>query len=157
MKPVFVILRALIGTVFMVSGYSKLTAPFQNFLSVIHNYDVIYGAPATLLAQILPWIEFVTGVFLLLGLWSRATLVSAWFMNLMFVLVLAQGLLRGLPLANCGCFGDSFHLKPAHMLVLDILLMAAIFFLNSRRSEAFTWSMDDYFQEGKTHDAKKSR
>jgi uncharacterized membrane protein YphA (DoxX/SURF4 family) len=138
------------------SGYSKLTMPFQNFLVVIHSYDMIYGQPATLLAQILPWFEFIAGVFLLLGLWSRAALILTWFMNLMFILALGQGVLRRLPLGDCGCFGDSIHMKPEHMLIVDIVLTIAILYLNKHRRVAFKFSLDNYF-EGDSRDVKKGR
>jgi hypothetical protein len=33
-------------------------------------------------------------------------------------------LLRGIPIPNCGCFGDAMHFTPAHAFAFDALLTA---------------------------------
>jgi len=38
-----------------------------------------------------------------------------------FVVVVGQALLRGLPLESCGCFGEWIHLKPQAVIVMDSL------------------------------------
>jgi uncharacterized membrane protein YphA (DoxX/SURF4 family) len=121
--------RILLGAVFTVSGWEKLTAPYQNFLAVIEGFRVLSGAPALVLARTLPWVEFVLGIFLLVGLWSRFSLGALWTMNTVFIGVLASAILRKLPIKECGCFGEALSLPLPAMLAVDGVLWGAFFFL----------------------------
>lgn len=152
------VVRILLGVAFIVSGYSKLLAPFQNFLAVIHGYELVYGWPATVMAKFMPWLELIFGVFLILGLWSRVSVIILWLMNAAFIFALLQALIRRLPIGDCGCFGDSFHLKPLHMLLLDAVFFVLFLMLYLRRREAFSRSFDSYFESARSpRGSKKGR
>ena len=128
-------LRLLLGAVFVVSGFQKLIAPYQNFASVIEKFEFVQGPVVALLAQSLPWAEFVLGVFLILGLWERWALVGLWVMNTSFIGILTSAIARKLPIQNCGCFGEAVPLSLPQMLSLDIVLwvLFLFYFLTSRR------------------------
>jgi uncharacterized membrane protein YphA (DoxX/SURF4 family) len=115
-------LRVLLGAVFLVSGFQKLTAPYQNFAAVIEKFEVLRGPSVVLAAQTLPWAEFILGVFLILGLWERLSLVALWVMNTVFIAILAAALARKLPIQNCGCFGEAISLSLPQILWIDISL-----------------------------------
>ena len=128
-------LRVLLGAVFMVSGFQKLTAPYQNFAAVIEKFEILRGPAVPWLAQTLPWAEFVLGVFLIVGLWERLSLLGLWAMNTVFLAVLASAILRKLPVQSCGCFGEAASLSLPQMLGIDALLwvLFLVYFLTGLR------------------------
>ena len=146
LNKIFPVLRILVGALFVVSGFSKLMQPAQNFLAVIKTYEIIDGLAAQLLAQWMPWFEFILGILLILGVWTRVTLVGLWLMNSLFIVALGLGLFRQSPIGQCGCFGEKFTVAPKFMLMIDILLWGV--FLVSFKFLKYTksWSLDKKIQ-----------
>jgi len=143
----YTILRIAIGSIFIVSGLGKLLAPYQNFLYVIQAYQLLPSWGEVLTAQVFPWLEFIVGTFVLLGLWIPWGLRGALFLFGTFVVVVGQALIRNLPLENCGCFGEWIHLKPQVVIVMDsgcLLLTCALLF---SCSSAKKFSLDAYFDK----------
>ncbi|MBI3251949.1 MAG: DoxX family protein [Candidatus Omnitrophica bacterium] len=129
-KPVYFIARTLVASLFITSGFFKLMEPAQNFLAVVQSYEILEGRSAVIFAQSLPWIEFIFGVFLLLGLWRRAAILALWACNSFFIVALFSAFFRHLPIHDCGCFGQSlFSFSPAQMLVNDIFLWLVFLWL----------------------------
>lgn len=128
-------LRVLLGAVFLVSGFQKLTTPYQNFAAVIEKFDLLPASAVPVLAQTLPWAEFILGVFLVLGLWERLSLAGLWAMNTVFIAAIVSALARKLPIESCGCFGEAVPLTLPKILALDVSLWAffLLFFLTHRR------------------------
>ena len=121
-KNLLLSLRVLLGAVFLISGFQKLTAPYQNFAAVIGKFELLPDPAAVIMAQTLPWAEFVLGVFLVLGLWERLSLLGLWAMNTVFIAALVSALARKLPIESCGCFGEAIALSLPKILTLDIFL-----------------------------------
>ena len=143
----FVFLRLAVGSVFAVSGFIKLMQPYQNFLAIIRSYEILSGSPAVALAKTMPWAELVVGVFLMLGLWSRLSILVLWVFNTVFIGVVGSALVRRLPIQECGCFGDSFSLQPQQILWLDIALWLVFMFMAAYFDSARSFSLDRYFDE----------
>jgi uncharacterized membrane protein YphA (DoxX/SURF4 family) len=141
------LLRILIGGIFVFSGLGKLLSPYQNFLYVVQAYQLLPSSGEYWVAQIFPWIEFLVGTFLLLGLWIPWALRGALLLFGTFVVVVGQALLRGLPLENCGCFGELIHLKPQIVIVLDSagLLLTAVLLRHLPKLKKF--SLDAHFDK----------
>ena len=129
--------RVLLGGVFLITGFQKLIAPYQNFAAVIEKFELIQGPSAAFLAQTLPWMEFIFGVFFILGLWEYLSLAVLWAMNTVFIGILASAIARKLPIQSCGCFGEAISLSLPHMLWIDLSLWGLffIYFLTSRRQQ----------------------
>ena len=138
-------LRILIGSVFIVSGFIKLMQPYQNFLSVVHSYEILKDPLADWFAIAMPWAEFILGVFLILGLWVRPAILSLWAMNTIFIIALASALIRRLPIQECGCFGESFSLPPQWMLALDVLMWCLFMMMAGYFESTRTFSLDKKF------------
>ena len=139
MKPLSIfalVLRAALGAVFIVSGFQKLISPSVNFAAVIESYQIVQGPLAQLFAQFMPWVEFLAGLFFLLGLWTRVSLALLWSMNTLFIGVLSSALVRKLDIGQCGCFGKAVTFTPQQMLGLDIVFWFLFFsfFLLQKRS-----------------------
>jgi len=143
----WVLLRIAIGSIFIVSGLGKLLSPYQNFLYVIQAYQLLPSWGEGLAAQIFPWIELIIGIFVLLGLWTPWVLRGAAVLFGIFVVVVGQALIRGLPLESCGCFGDWIHLKTQTVIIMDStsLLLTSLLLRNIAQTRKF--SLDAYFDK----------
>ena len=142
----FVFLRIMTGFVFVASGFVKLMQSYQNFLVTIQSYEILSGAPAVALAKAMPWAEFLVGVFLILGLWSRLSILVLWAFNTVFIGVVGSALIRKLPIQECGCFGDSFSLQPQQTLWLDIILWFLFLWLAAYFDATRSFSLDRFFE-----------
>ena len=143
----FALVRILIGSVFLVSAFGKLLVSYQNFLYVIQAYQLLPSWGEVLTAQVFPWIELLVGVFVFLGLWTSWALRGAVVLFGIFVVVVGQALLRGLPLENCGCFGEWIHLKPQTVIIMDSLSLLVTFILLRNLSHVKKFSMDSHFDQ----------
>ncbi len=101
-KAVVFALRLMLGVIFIYASYNKLFDP-QPFANKVENYRLLPRALVNVFTISLVWVEFVTGVLLILGLVTRgAALVSA-ILYLTFSIAMASALMRGLDI-DCGCF-----------------------------------------------------
>lgn len=141
-----VFLRMALGLLFVVSGFNKLIEPYQNFMSIILTYDLVDTNTAALVAMVLPWAEFLLGLFLLIGLWLRPSLVGLWFLNMIFLGALASTFIRKISLGECGCFGG-FHLTPQQTFVLDIVLFLCFLSCFLFKDKTREFSLDKQFQK----------
>ncbi len=143
---VFVILRIMIGGLFVFSGVEKLLHPYQNFLYVIQSYQCFDATIEELAARVVPWVEFLTGAFLILGLWSRWALRSALVLFVCFILIVGQAIIRKLPIDKCGCFGEGLSLPLPAVLSLDTFLTLVTLVLLFRIQQSSAFSLDRYFE-----------
>ena len=84
---ILAIIRILIGIFFAVSGAEKLIHPYENFLYVVRSYQLVGNPLDVLTAYFIPWVEFILGVFMALGLWLKVTLRGVWFLLIVFIFV----------------------------------------------------------------------
>lgn len=138
----FVILRWTIATVFLVSGLEKCLGPYQNFLYVVQQYELFPSGVEQVIARIFPFIELFIGIFLLVGLWTKQSLQAALIVNVAFILVVGQALIRQLPIDQCGCFGELIHVPLAGILLFDTGLLALNCLVLWNLSKALRFSMD---------------
>ena len=140
-----VYLRVLIGAVFVVSGFEKLMGPYQNFLYVIQSY-ALFPAPAEeMAARIFPWVEFFLGVFLVSGLWLDWALAGVMVMLATFIVVVGQAILRGLPIDECGCFGDLISFSLRTVILFDSLVFILTALMYRKKAATGKFSLDGYF------------
>ncbi len=95
------LLRLLLGGVFLWNSLSKLQQPYD-FLSAVYNYELVGPQLGLWVANMVPWLELATGICLLLGIWER----GAWIISIALLTVFTAALYsvasRGL-LIPCGC------------------------------------------------------
>lgn len=146
------VLRLIIGGVFIFSGFQKASSPAEEFAAIIQAY---YIPPSILppdwilpFAQVLPWIELIFGVFLIAGYLRRLSARVLACMLAMFVLALSWALFNHIPLENCGCFGSSgFHLSPRIGIMSDLCLLACAVWLSRKGGDP--WSVDRWVESGR--------
>jgi uncharacterized membrane protein YphA (DoxX/SURF4 family) len=115
-------LRVLAGALLLYASYKKLFDP-QPFADAIDNYRILPLALVNITAIVLPWVEFVTGICLLLGLATTGAGVVTAAMAAVFTGALTSALTRGLAI-DCGCFGGSSAVLAWHDLWLRLALLA---------------------------------
>ncbi len=91
-----------LGVIFVVAALPKLTDP-PSFAHMIYNYRILPGGLINILSLVMPWLELLTGLALILGVWVRParTIIAA--MLLVFIVVIAFNLARNNAI-DCGCF-----------------------------------------------------
>ncbi len=139
--------RFLIAALFIVSGGEKLLGSSEDFYYVLQAYAVFPDPLARLISFVFPWVEFSTGVFLALGLWLRPVLALLTVISGSFILVVGQAIVRGLPIDNCGCFGELVHLPLRGVIVVDVttLILALVCLKHGEAVSLF--SVDGHYKK----------
>ncbi len=110
-RATILVLRLLLGGIFLWAGLSKVGEPMQT-LATIYSYQIVVpDGLALAIAHTLPWLEILIGVALLLGLIMPFTLAATAAVLLAFTALTAQAWWRELPI-DCGCL-DLSALHPA--------------------------------------------
>lgn len=140
---IFVILRFILAMIFIVSGTEKLLSPVENFIFAIQSYDIVpFPELEELIALVFPWIELFVGVFLLLGLWTKLSLIGTAAMACGFIFFVGQGMFRRLSLIDCGCFGDLAHFPIWVTFILDWVILLVSAFLIIKLDQVKLFSLD---------------
>ena len=146
---IFVLIRAALGILFIVSGGEKLLSPVENFVYVIEGYQILPLFLAKLAAFVFPWVEVMAGVFVLGGLWLRYSLGMLMAVSLTLMGIVGQAILRRLPLDNCGCFGELIHLPLKGVILVDVTILALSFLCFRNVAKASVCSLDEAYAEKK--------
>jgi uncharacterized membrane protein YphA (DoxX/SURF4 family) len=122
------VLRIFLGGFYVLAGSLKVPDPAK-FAEAVGNYRIVPHELINLVAITLPWIEITAGLFLMLGIWQKA---SAWLINIMtlvFIAGIVAALARGLNI-ECGCFGTVGGRRVGLRAILeDAALLACGFWL----------------------------
>ncbi len=127
------LLRLFIGGIFIYASIDKIAHPEQ-FARAIENYRILPWFLINIFAIILPWIELVSGVLLIAGVWLNGSAITISALLLIFIIAITAGLLRGLDI-SCGCFNTTGGQKIGLSLIIKdvVLLLITIHIYNSRR------------------------
>lgn len=124
---VAVLLRVLLGGVFIFAGFSKILIPYAEVVARIQQYQVLPGWLVTLAALVLPWLEVASGTALLVGFYTTP---AAWLIGgqlCCFSALMVVVLLAGIPIEDCGCFGNlGLPETPFQVLVRDLVMLALL-------------------------------
>jgi uncharacterized membrane protein YphA (DoxX/SURF4 family) len=103
-RYIFWALRLLIGGIFFYAGLEKILDPFD-FSLAIYNYRLFPDPLLGVMAATIPWIEAITGVFLLSGFNTKGAAALTSFLLLIFIGLILISAIRRLDI-DCGCFGS---------------------------------------------------
>jgi len=102
--------RLVVGGLFILAAIGKIQDP-SKFVSEIRQYQLIPIAATNSLGYMLPWLELLSGVLLVIGLWRvEARLVIA-AMLVVFTAAKAYTFAKGMQI-ECGCGGSFTFLTP---------------------------------------------
>ncbi|MBI3005002.1 MAG: DoxX family membrane protein [Ignavibacteriales bacterium] len=129
--------RVFIGFVFVFASVDKVAQP-DEFAISIDNYKLLTDEMATLTATVLPWVELLSGLGILAGVYFRGTSLLASMMSLIFVLAVGSALARGLDI-SCGCFSQDPNVGKINWekIVQNILLVGFSLYLLYSTSDRF--------------------
>jgi len=97
-------LRLLVGGVFIYAAIPKILEP-DAFAETVFNYQILPEILVNPVAIVLPWMELLTGAFIIIGIWLEGALIIYNLLMITFISVLAFNTARGLNI-NCGCFSQ---------------------------------------------------
>jgi len=96
------VLRLLIGGIFVYASMGKIPYPAE-FAENVAAYGIVPRWGVNAVAVMLPWMELLAGLFLMIGLASRAAAVVTGVLLVGFSGGLITSLIQGTPI-TCGCF-----------------------------------------------------
>jgi len=131
-----------LGAIFLVAALPKIADP-PSFAHMIYNYRAVPGFAVNALALVMPWVEFLAGLALILGVWRREAAALTGLLIVVFIAAIAFNLARG-HAVDCGCFDVHAAGKSREELLTDmrwvlvrdaaILLMVAQVLIASRKN-----------------------
>ncbi len=127
-----VLMRLTVGGIFAFSGFAKGIDPWGTYYKVSDYLTAMgleqWADTALFIAVALAAIEFMIGIAIIVGAYRRS---SPW-MALVFMLIMTPITLwiaiTG-AVADCGCFGDAFHLSNWATFGKNILLLLGVIYL----------------------------
>ena len=141
-KKTFVFLykiaRLILGIMFFYASYDKILHPTA-FAKIVYNYQILPDYLISITAIVLPWLEFIIGVFLIAGFYIQGTAIITNFLLIIFMGAIIFNLSRGFNI-NCGCFSTSLKspisfltiLRDMFFIFLSFYLTYSVFFILPR-------------------------
>lgn len=149
---VSLVLRVLLGAVFVLSGFSKAVYPPEAFAAGLDAYKLFPDMLLMPIAIIQPWVELIFGAFLISGYYTQACLDVFMAMIGVFMLSLLSVMSRKIDMVSCGCFGAyGPHFTPPQEFFLNCMLMIVSVVLWMGKSHPY--SLDNWFTAQETEAA----
>ena len=117
------VLRVILGALFLWAGLSKMPQP-ENFARTIDAFNLLPQILILPTAIILPYVEFLTGLSLLLGFKTRLSACVCLGLLCLFAIALGINILRGMDNMACGCFGIGTDDTLSTALIRNVVLIA---------------------------------
>jgi len=135
MKYLVLAARLFIGGLFIYASVYKIFDPAE-FAQSIRNYLILPTAWTNIVGITLPWIEFVAGLLLILGIETAAAALIITGMLAVFLPALFYAYFTGLDIA-CGCFSAAAN-SAGKITILTLLrdsslLLVVLFILVANR------------------------
>lgn len=123
-KETILLLRLIVGATFVYAAWDKVMAP-GTFAIAVRGYQVVPAGMSNFFALGLAWAELVSGILLIVGLFTRQAAGAVFLLLGMFVSALAIVMIKGL-VVDCGCFQSEGGSQTGPLLIVrNILMMAA--------------------------------
>jgi uncharacterized membrane protein YphA (DoxX/SURF4 family) len=125
------VLRFLVGGMFIWASMTKIKYPPQ-FAQNVANYGMVPYWFLDFSATVLPWVELLTGLFLIIGLRARAAAMILGGLLVMFTVMVIINIFKG-ETFSCGCY-DTVGERIGWLKVLKntgwLLLTIQVFFFD---------------------------
>ena len=114
--------RWILGLTFIYASFHKIVSP-ADFAKIVYGYDLFPAVFINLIAIIIPFLELITGLALVIGVYPRSAAFIINTLLMAYLIVLTINLIRGHEF-DCGCFafGQSGYTSSSEVtLVRDII------------------------------------
>ncbi len=129
----------MLGIIFIYASKDKILNPSE-FAIVLYGYSLFPLFSINIIAIVFPFIELVTGLSLVFGIYSKPALIILNCCISFFIIIISFNILRGHEF-NCGCFavGDTGTVSAAGQLLIRnfILLGIGLYLLFDRLSFSY--------------------
>jgi len=132
------VFRWILGITFIYASYYKIMAP-EDFAKIIYGYNLFPEVLINLIAIILPFVELISGLSLLLGIYPRSAAFIINGLLLAFIFILMINIIRGHEF-DCGCFSAEKTGSPEMMVIRDVIYFimgVQVFLFNGVRKACF--------------------
>ncbi|MDH7513673.1 MAG: MauE/DoxX family redox-associated membrane protein [Clostridiales bacterium] len=120
-KRLLFLFRLIVGGVFVWAGILKIADPLE-FAQNIKNYHFFPHEMIFFIAIVLPWVEVLSGGFLILGIFRRSSALIISVLLAVFIGLVGLALLRGID-TSCGCFGSFSRKADLSLILADAILL----------------------------------
>ena len=146
-KNFIFVFRLIIGFVFIYASIYKLANP-DDFAKNIANYKILPFFLINIVAIILPWMEIILGLFIIFGLFIKASSYMISVIMTVFTLLVLLTILRGIDI-SCGCFSSDLNSSPiGWQKFIENVLLTMISLVIYYSNETFL-SAERYFKTNK--------
>jgi len=94
--------RWILGLTFIYASFHKIVSP-ADFAKIVYGYDLFPAVFINLIAIIIPYLELITGLALVIGVYPRSAAIIINGLLVVYIVVLTINLIRGHEF-DCGCF-----------------------------------------------------
>lgn len=139
---VLLVIRGVIGGIFLLFGISKALAPHASFYQSVRDYQLLPESVIPIFATAVVAVEIIAGLFLIVGIFTRTAAQSITALLVLFLIAITQAQARGIYLADCGCSSGLIQLgdSPQQVLIRDgIMLLAMLWFCLKNKNR---WTLD---------------
>ena len=137
-----VVFRWILGITFIYASYYKILSP-TDFAKMVYGYNLFPDVLINLIAIFLPFIELISGLSLLLGIYPRSAALIINGLLLAFIILLTINIIRGHEF-DCGCFSATESGSPKKMAnlmvirdVIYLIMGLQVFLFNGVRKLCF--------------------
>ncbi len=125
------VLRLFVGYFFIYASMSKIPYPAQ-FAELMGEYRIFPYWSIDLAAVVVPWVELVCGLFLIIGLRTRAAASVIILLFITFNVIIGANVVIGSPI-DCGCYdavGEPISWWKIFKNTVWLLLTVQVFFFD---------------------------
>ena len=123
-------IRLLLGGILLYASLGKITHAGE-FATAVANYRLLPSSLVLLGSLVIPWLEFILGVFLVADRWMRTSAFMAAILFMVFTTAVTQAMVRGIDI-SCGCFeltGSGRKISSLTLLRNLLLFSGAVFLM----------------------------
>jgi len=142
-EKIIFLIRIIVGFVFVYASIHKIADP-ESFAKSIENYRILPLFSVNVVAIIVPWVELIVGLFLMFGVFIKASSSIATFLMLFFSLLVFVTIIRGIDI-SCGCFSSSVSTPVGWQKFTENITLSIISFLVYSSNCAYL-SIEKYFK-----------
>jgi putative oxidoreductase len=116
-----VVFRLVLGVSFIMASMSKIPYPAE-FSENVAGFQMVPFLAVNFWALVMPWMELIAGLFLILGIRTRAASSILGGLLVLFIVGLTLNLIKDAPI-NCGCFESVGEPIGWELVIRDVVML----------------------------------